>query len=156
MVQIHLNGCASQPKTVEFIPDWKKADTVGFAEALDSVDWASLLGDLNTEQSWCKFKETINELQLKFVPNRIRRSQNKPIWMTPNTLRIIRKKRRLWKAYTQTKEYSEYLAYKEIEKTTQKAIRKAKRKFEKNLAKEAKKKPKDFYRYLNSKTANRD
>ena len=42
-----------------------------------------------------------------------------------------------------------------MEKTVQKGIRKAKRKFEKNLAKQAKKKPKDFYMYLNSKSSNR-
>ena len=60
-MQIDIDGCALQPKTVELIPDWKKADINGFALALDNVDWASLLADLDTEQSW----------ELEFVPSRI-------------------------------------------------------------------------------------
>ena len=155
MVLMDIAGAIHQPKTVEYIPDWKKADLTGLSNALLQYDWQSELSNLDTETSWTRFKSIIDDLQDKFIPKRIRRSRTKPIWMTTNTLRVIRKKRRLWKHYTQSKEYSEYLTYKEIERSAQKEIRKAKRKFEKKLAKEAKSRPKDFYRYMKSKTSNR-
>ena len=75
--------------------------------------------------------------------------------MQQNVLRTIRKKRRLWSTYQQSKEYEEYLAYKRVEKEVRYVVRAAKKKFERSLAKEAKKKPKQFYAYLKSKTSNR-
>ena len=72
-----------------------------------------------------------------------------------NYIRIIRKKRRLWKEYRKSKDHAQYLAYKKVEKTVKDSVRKAKRKFEQKLAKEAKKNPKSFWSYLKSKTANR-
>ena len=155
MIQIDIAGQVLQPKTVEYVPDWRKADLAGLSAEVVKVVWQAEFTNRDVDNSWNRFKTVLHDLQDKFIPKRIRRSQTKPIWMSPNTLRIVRKKRRLWKVYTQSKDYAEYLAYKEIEKTAQKAIRKAKRKFEKNLAKQARKKPKDFYRYLKSKSSNR-
>ena len=76
--------------------------------------------------------------------------------MTPAIMRIIRKKRRLWKTYTSTSDYQAYLNYKEVENTVRKSVRNAKRKFERKLAANAKKDPKAFYAYLKSKTSNRE
>ena len=68
---------------------------------------------------------------------------------------IIRKKRRLWATYQKSKEFEEYLAYKNVERETRRLVRQAKKKFERKLANEAKRKPKLFYAYLNSKMSNR-
>ena len=70
--------------------------------------------------------------------------------MNQNAMRVIRKKRRLWKHYCTTKDYQSYLAYKQVQNFTKSVIRKAKKDFEKKLAANAKKNPKAFYRYINS------
>jgi ribonuclease P/MRP protein subunit RPP40 len=79
--------------------------------------------------------------------------------MSGNIMRMIRRKRRLWRAYSTgeyyDRDYRDFLAYKEVQKELRKEIKKAKRKLEKNLAKKAKKNPKKFYAYLKSKTCNR-
>ena len=75
--------------------------------------------------------------------------------MNSNILRVIRKKRRLWKVYKASKDYSEYLAYKKVENEVKSIVRNAKRNFEKKLAKNVKKNSKSFYSYLKSKTSNR-
>ena len=95
-------------------------------------------------------------LKMPVFPKKLRRANNRPIWMTRNLMRIIRKKRRLWKVYKSSKDYQEYLAYKNVEKTVQKSVRRAKQKFERNLAKNAKKSPKAFYSYLRTKTSNKE
>ena len=85
------------------------------------------------------------------VPKRKRRNNSKPLWMRRNVMRIIRKKRRLWRHYCTTDDHHSYLAYKQVQKETTSIIRKAKRDFEKKLAADAKKNPKAFYRYMNSR-----
>jgi hypothetical protein len=84
-----------------------------------------------------------------------RRAANKPLWMQQNVLRVIRKKKRLWSTYQKSKDYEEYLAYKRVEREVRSLVKQAKRKFERKLAKEAKKKPKQFYAYLKSRTSNK-
>ena len=84
-----------------------------------------------------------------------RRVSNRPLWMRQNVLRVIRKKKRLWKEYRKTKEFAQYEAYKKVEKEVKDTVRKAKKNFEKKLAKDAKKKPRAFWGYMKTKTANR-
>ena len=84
-----------------------------------------------------------------------RRVNNRPIWMKKNVLRVIRKKKRLWRAYKETREHREFEAYKKVENEVKKVVRNAKKKFEKKLAKDSKKNPRAFWGYLKSKTANR-
>ena len=75
--------------------------------------------------------------------------------MNKNILRMIRKKRRLWRSYStedrSKRDFESFQAFKNIQKEVQKAIKKAKRKFERSLAKNAKKNPKAFYSYIKKK-----
>ena len=54
--------------------------------------------------------------------------------MNQNIMRMLRRKRRLWRAYTgegyYRQDYQDYLAYQEVQKELKKQIRKAKRKLE--------------------------
>ena len=67
-------------------------------------------------------------------------------------MRVIRKKRRLWKWYCRTKEYEDYESYQKVCSTASKVVRKAKRKLERKLARNIKTSPKPFYKYMNSCT----
>jgi hypothetical protein len=79
--------------------------------------------------------------------------------MKRNVLRLIRKKKRLWKHYTSSKDcardYAQFEAYKKVQNEVRKAVKKAKRDFEKKLAKNAKKNSKMFWSYMKQKTSNR-
>ena len=83
-----------------------------------------------------------------------RRANNKPVWMNKNVLRLIRKKRRLWKWYTTEggRDYESFQAYKKIQSEVQKAVKNDKKYFERKLAK--KKNKKAFFSYLKKKTSN--
>ena len=157
MILVTISGrLPRKDPTTETIPDWRKADLEGLRQEAASFEWTEELDGLGTEECWTKIKETMNNLQEKYVPLRKRRENNQPVWMDRKLLRTIRKKRRLWKAYTQTDDYRDFTAYKEFEKETTKAVKNAKKKYERKLAKEAKKNPKQFYAYLKSKTSNRE
>ena len=79
--------------------------------------------------------------------------------MNKNILRLIRKKKRLWKAYTShdyyQRDFQSFEAYKKVQNDVKKAVKVAKRKLEKSLAKGAKKNPKAFYSYLKKKASNK-
>jgi hypothetical protein len=84
---------------------------------------------------------------------RPRQTNNKPVWMTREVLRAVRRKRRLWK---KARCGGEDLArYRAAEKDKARRIRNAKRTFEKKLAKEKNNNSRPFYSYLKGRTKNR-
>ena len=137
--------------TIELVPDYGKANFQEMREKLGSLDWKTDLQELDAVSSWNKFKDTVSSTVNSCVPKKKRRNNSKPLWMQRNAMRIIRKKRRLWKRYSTTRDYQSYLAFKKVQNEATSVIRKAKREFEKKLADSAKKNPKAFYQYLNSR-----
>ena len=156
MIMVTIAGrLARPPPTNEQVPDWKNADLDGMRQELSEKDWNDLEA-LGCEQSWKAFRDVLDNIQLKYVPTKLRRVQGKPNWMNNSVMRTIRKKRRLWKHYTTTKDHSDYIAYKAVEREAIKSVRKAKKNYERKLSQEAKSNPKAFYAYLKSKTSNRE
>ena len=156
MLLIDVAASPQRTSSCELIPDWAKADIPNLRKRLNEVDWREEFDGLSTDSMWDKFKEKLSQAQDEFVPKKTRRSGSRPIWMTRSVMRIIRKKRRLWKVGTTTSDGQAYLNYKEVERTVRKAVRNAKRNFERKLAVNAKKDPKAFYTYLKTKSSNRE
>ena len=151
MVQVEIVVPSNINETKEMIPDYGKADFRGMREKLDAIDWKSYLSDFNTEDSWMLLKGKVTELIEESVPKKLRRNNSKPLWMQRNVMRVLRKKKRLWKQYTESKEYQSYLAYKNVQRTANSIVRKAKKTFERKLASDRKKNPKAFYSYISNR-----
>ena len=156
MLLVDVAVSVQRSKTSELVPDWAKADIPKLRSILGGVDWNSEFDGLSTDEMWLKFKDSLSQAQDECVPKKARRTGSKPIWMNRSILRVIRKKRRLWRVYSKTSDYQAYVKYKEVEQTVRKAVRRAKKKFERKLAANAKKDPKSFYTYLKTKTANKE
>ena len=158
-LEVNLLGATADRTTKELVPDWAKANMVKMREMLGETEWGVELDQLGGVESMDKFYSLVDKVTLECVPRKLRRTSNKPLWMTSNIMRMLRKKRRLWRAYTEEayyrQDFRDFIAYREVQKEIRKEIGKAKRKVEKNLAKNAKKNPKKFYSYLKSKTSNR-
>ena len=75
--------------------------------------------------------------------NEEEKERGKPWWMTKKVMRMIRKKRRMWRFYPTDPrarhDYNQYQAYKKIQKEVQAAVKNAKRNYERKLAKDCKK-----------------
>ena len=155
MLMVQVAGQLADNITMEEVLDWNKADMDKLSQELSRFDWEKELAGLNTQQSWDKFKEKLLLAQELSIPKKRRRISNRPVWMNQNAIRVIRKKRRLWKEYKHSKDHAQYLAYKKVEKTVQDTVRKAKKKYEQKLAKGAKKNPRAFWSYIKSKRSNR-
>lgn len=146
IVPSHLNS------TEELVPDYSKADFNCLREKLNVIDWRSYFGESNTEECWQKFKSKVSDAVDECIPKKLRRNNSKPLWMQRNVLRILRKKKRLWKRYILTQDNQSYLAYKQVQKTASSVVKKAKKSFEKKLASDIKKNPKSFYSYISNRS----
>ena len=158
-VEANIMGRGADMSTKEEVPDWAKADLQAMKQKLGEVEWEEEFGDLGGVECMAKFYETVDRVTRECVPTKLRRTGSKPLWMTGNIMRMLRRKRRLWRAYTEERYYRQdfrdYQAYQEVQREIRKEIKKAKRKLERSLAKKAKKDPKKFYSYMKSKTANK-
>ena len=146
-----LDTSPSRLPSKEKILDYSKADFSGIKNRL-SLDWYTLFKNNGAEHSWLIFKEKLATSIEACIPLKDRRSQHRPLWMNTNAMRIIRKKRRLWRKYKSSSDHADYTAYLQIQKLTTKIIRGAKKKLERKLAKNMKKNPRQFYSYMNSNT----
>ncbi len=99
------------------------------------------------------FGDRVTELVKEHVPVMPRRAPHKPIWLTREVTRALRRKRKLWKRARCGPE--ELRKYREAEKKAENAVRNAKRNFEKKLAREKSKNSKPFYAYLKGKAKGR-
>ena len=145
----------SKNETTELVPDFGKADFEVIRNSLALIRWEEELDELSTERSWELFKDQVYKVMESSIPKKKRRISNRPLWMNQNIMRVIRKKRRLWKWYCTTRDYQDYLSYQKVCASANKVVRKAKRRLERKLAKNIKSNPKSFYKYLNSCTKTR-
>ena len=155
IIRVKVDTQPSTTFSTEKVPDYKNADFRKMNEFMASVDWSERLQPLNTLQSWDLFKNTLTDGMNACIPQKDRRTSDQPLWMNQNIMRILRKKRRLWRWYKTTKDHAEYQAYLAVQKTVAKTIRAAKRKFERKIAKNFKKNPRQFYSHLNKKMKSR-
>ena len=158
MIDIKLVGPARDRNSVEMVPDWRKADLEAMKVSVGAIDWDVELEGLGGVEAWDTFKEIISRETEKCVPLMKRRQGSKPLWMTKNVMRIIRKKRRIWKGYAGKwgkHDYENFEAFKKVQQEVKKEVRNAKKNYERKLAKNRKKNSKSFYSYLKKKTSNR-
>ena len=141
--------------TVELVPDFKKANFNTMKDHIAAFHWNEILNNMDTEEAWDTFKANLHAVIEDSIPKKKRRHSNRPLWMNQNVMRIIRKKRRLWRWYCQTSDYEDYQSYHKTCAVASKAVRKAKRNLERKLARDIKSNPKPFYKYLNSNTKSR-
>ena len=150
IIEAELKIPSNQNETTELVPDFSKANFEAMNETLALVDWESVFQGKTAEECWKIFNDKLSEVIESCIPKKKRRFSSRPLWMNQNVMRVIRKKRRLWKWYCQTKDYQDYLSYQKVCSTATKAVRKAKKNLERKLAKNIKSNPKSFYKYLNS------
>ena len=133
---------------------WSKADWGAMQNHLEMMDWHEEIGNLSAEQAWLKFKSKIDNLVEEHVPLRPPNNRaNRPPWLSPDLLRQIRFKRRLWSKYKRSPTVENLEAYKKVEKETGKRLKNAKKQVEKRVANSEDKKY--FYSYIKTKTKNR-
>jgi len=79
-------------------------------EALDNIDWESILDPLDTNDAWLLFKSIMQDLN---VPtNRPKEQRN--LYTTPEVFNLKKKKNKLWKKYRSTHSPNDLSNFKSI------------------------------------------
>jgi len=128
--------------------DWRRADWTAMRQELARGDWLTSIRRAAAADAWAIFREKINDLVRRFVPDRRRRNQNRPAWLTQGILREIRRKKRLWRAVRGGQITEEY---RQAERKVKNMIRNSKRQFEKKLA-SGSSSNRQFFAYVKKKT----
>ena len=79
------------------VPDWAKADMEQIVSNVAAIDWITVLDGKGAIDSWDLVKAVIEQETEKCIPKKRRRTASRPLWMTRNIMRLIRKKRRVWR-----------------------------------------------------------
>ena len=99
-----------------------------FLKHMASINGRQELQNKTGSEAWTTFRDQIKAAVDRHVPERRRRNQNRPAWLTKEILCAIRRKKRLW---TKAKHGEDKEDYEKEEKRVRKMIRNAKRKHEK-------------------------
>ena len=111
-----------------------------------------LFKDKNVDDKWMELKRILQKVTEEYVPKSAnKRKQEKCPWINFKVKKAIKSRNRMWKKYSNTKDYGHYLKYVEMRNNVVKEIRKAKNTFEKKLVNSIKRNPKSFYSYVRSK-----
>ena len=96
MLSIQVEIGSRAETTADMVPNWRKANWTAMKERI-SAKSTSYLDEMETEEVGLEFSKFTASLVKEFVPLRLRRKNNKPVWMTRDILRALRRKRKLWK-----------------------------------------------------------
>jgi len=74
--------------------DYSKGDIISLKRELSRIDWNVLLDQLSADESWTVFRNKLEHLEEKFIPQkRSGMRTKKPLWMTHKTVKVVRKQR---------------------------------------------------------------
>jgi len=107
------------------------------------------------EQQWSVFDDKVKSVIDEFIPYKKftvqRVCRRRPLWMDDRVMARLRKKRAAFDQWRQTRDGQDYQEYARARNAAKAETRRAMRDYEKEVAKQAKKNPKDFYKFVNSK-----
>jgi len=126
-----------------------KADINKMRELLD-IDWPSYLGNNDVNTMCNSFMKIFDKVISECVPKRKLR-KHRPILFSPATVACIKRKRRLWTRYIETKSDYKYREFCKARNKVKKLVRNECKKREKYIASISKSNCKPFWNYINSK-----
>ena len=147
--------CNMNKSTVREIHKYDKMDDKKFKELMN-INWEELLKEKGIDQQYELFMSIYEEAvkqcvpTVKFDPEKSS-NYNKPMWMSRNTLKLVKHKHQSWVKYKNTKQLQDFQRYKYMRNQVTHGIRKDRRNFENKLAMETKSNNKVFWKYVNSK-----
>lgn len=153
VLHINLNIAKSHFKELNSEPKYNfyKINQIDFKNYLTSIDWTKL-SNMNLEDAWTFFKNSLHSGFDKFVPLSNQKSKkSKPFWLDRKCMKYIRKKYTLYKRYKYSNLHYDYQNYIKARNEAKRQIKKAVREHEKKIACESKTNPKSFWKYVNTK-----
>lgn len=119
------------------------------SRSLSNLDWKTILSNASVSENWDRFKNILQDtLDRNSIIYTFRRSSKKP-WISGKILKLVRRKRALWRAYKRSGTEADYKSHRLFSNQVSSVIRDARIKYEDRLANT--KDPKRLYKHIRSK-----
>ncbi|KAJ3645724.1 hypothetical protein Zmor_023361 [Zophobas morio] len=113
---------------------------------LSNVDWTKLFSNSSVITNWESFKNILGDIVGKHSSIvKVSRSSVKP-WISGSLLKLVRKKRSLWRAFKRTSSAADYQAHRAFSNKLSNKIREARVEYEKRIAES--KDPKRLFKHI--------
>jgi hypothetical protein len=101
LAKVTVNAGPAPAPAGRGLQDWNKADWLAMRREMAELDWIALMRGKTAEQACSLLKESMHSLVAKHMPEKRRRNHNRLPWLSREILRVIRRKKRLWRAAKQ-------------------------------------------------------
>lgn len=157
---LYAKTCIPFNKTKVIKYSYSKGNYDEIKKVLNGTNWEAEMKGKSVEDMWNVVSSKLQEVTDKYIPRitfngTFGCKRKKPLWMNPTLMAQVKKKRKAFQRYLETRDGQNYQQYVNARNTTTQELRRAIRTFEKSIAKQAKKDPKVFYKYVNSRTKTR-
>ena len=156
ILNFNINSYLDSGRITKTIKYYDKGNYVKMREMLD-INWENEFEDKTLEEKWNYFTERVKEAENDCIPTRKvvydpTTSNKHKFKLDSNSLRRIKKKHTLWKRFLRTRDGEVYLQYCRERNYVRSMTRKFQKQIEREIAKSAKRNPKKFWKYVQSKT----
>jgi hypothetical protein len=130
-IELQIYSCP-RLKTVSFertVVEWAAVN-----QHLSVVDWKSLLSNTSMTHNWNVFKTTLQDTIAQHTTRvTFKRSSKKP-WIDSKILKLIRKKRSLWRTFRRTGAEADYKTHRAFSNKLSTTIKEARTRYEASIA----------------------
>ena len=98
-LEITLVGPAKDRSSKEPVPDWGKANYEAMGQTLQAVCWEELFKEKRGKECMDIFYQQVHAASTAHIPMKLRRTCSRAAWMTKSIMRMVRRKKRCWRAY---------------------------------------------------------
>lgn len=126
---------------------YKKADLEGLRETLNHIPWEFVISSSDLNDSVTKFQDLLLSAIAEHVPLITLRGRSRPPWITSEVMKLVRKKKALWKRLRRNNCPELFSRFKQLRKQTKKCIAASYHHYLQSLSEKLKVDPKKFWSY---------
>ena len=142
------------PNSASSSYNFHKADLNSLYEALMEVNWKSLEMCSDVDTACDTFYNILYSVLDKYVPKYTNRKYTFPPWFTPEIIKMVRKKYRIYRKCRKYNNQNDWQVFKELRKQLKIKISGEYKIFNAKFEKDMVDNPKEFWRYVNLKKGN--
>ena len=131
---------------------YKKADFKGLQETLQSIPWNLVTCDNCIDTGLIKFQHLLFAAVNQHIPQITLKRRSRPPWICNDIMKLIRKKRKLWKQVKSNGSPGIFLKFKELRKETKRLINTSYYNYLKSLSGKLQDNPKHFWSFYSVKS----
>ena len=143
---------ASPKNTQRKVYCYRRGDFIGLQETLRVLPWDLLTSDTSIDTNLEKFQDMFFCAIDQHMPQRTLKRRSRPPWIDNEIMKLIRKKKTLWKRLETDGSTDLSLKFKDLRRKTEKLINSNFQQYLQSLSEKLKENPKHFWSFYSTKS----